>query len=132
MMKVRVYGQELGARKLSYKSPTIDSKTRTFEVRSLLENSDGRVAPGAMAQIAVTLSEKTALGVPIAAVVERSGRSYVFVAQDDIARMLPVERGIESDGWVAVSGEGIQTDTPIVTRGQSMLDDGSPIRFADQ
>lgn len=127
-MRVRVYGEDLGLHAVSLKSPTIDAKTRTFEVQALIANPDGRVAPGAMAQIDLSLSRKEGLGVPAAAIVKRSGESVVFLAEGDLARMVAIERGIESDGWVEVKNGALDAGAPVVTLGQSMLDEGTPLR----
>lgn len=130
MMRVTVYDVDKGTVPISYKSPTIVPTTRTFEVRCLLDNADGAVAPGAMAEIDVTLAERRRVGVPERAVVERGGKTYVFLVDEGRrARMVPVALGLESDGWVEVTGDGVVAGTPVVTVGQSMLDDGATVKL---
>ena len=63
-MRIRVYGIELDKQVISYKSPTIHHKLRTFEIKCALEAPPEGVVPGAMAEIEVLLTQRKGLGVP--------------------------------------------------------------------
>ena len=126
-MRVRVGGVALGEPVVSYRSPTVDAKMRTFEVKCLLENPPDGVAPGAMAEIAVVLEHRDALGVPSEAVQQRGGRRVVFVLDGDKARVLPVTVGLDTDGWVELEGDGLKEGMQVVTMGQFLLNDGSDV-----
>jgi cobalt-zinc-cadmium efflux system membrane fusion protein len=54
--------------------------TRTAQVLFELENPDGRIKPGMLCDVAVSVGERSrGLAVPAQAVVEQEGRSFVFV-----------------------------------------------------
>ncbi|MCC6696317.1 MAG: efflux RND transporter periplasmic adaptor subunit [Candidatus Hydrogenedentes bacterium] len=122
-----VYGEKLAGQVISYKSPTIDPKLRTFEIKCLITNPPANVVPGAMADISVYLSQRDGLGVPAAAIQLRSGRPVVFVAEGQSARMVEIEPGLETTGWKECRGDSVQPGAQIVTMGQFLLNDGSPI-----
>ncbi len=126
---VTVYGRELVRLPVQYKSPTIDSKLRSFEIKCRLDNREGRLAPGAMADIQVIIESREGLGVPQTALVTRKGRQAVFTTDSGEARLVFVETGLETDGWVEVSGQGLGPETPVVTSGQASLDAGMKIRI---
>jgi multidrug efflux pump subunit AcrA (membrane-fusion protein) len=126
-MKVNVSGIDLGLQTISYKSPTIDSKLRTFEVKCILKNPPDGVAPGAMARIVVVLESREGLGVPSVATEQRSGRSVVFIVKDNVAHQVPVETGIESGGWTEILETNLAEEDSIITMGQYMVEEGTKV-----
>jgi len=127
-LRVSVYGTDLGGGTLvSYKSPTVDPTLRTFEIKCVVDDPPDSVVPGAIAEVEVVLTQRTGLGVPVAAVQNRGGREVVFTVEDNAARMVDVTTGIESDGWIEIESALVREGTPIVTMGQSLVDDGTPV-----
>jgi RND family efflux transporter MFP subunit len=123
-MRVTVSGIDLGPRTISYKSPTIQPKLRTFEVKCLLEDPPEGIAPGAMADIAVILMSREGLGVPSAAIQQRAGRSVIFVVEGDTAHQIDVQTGLDSNGLVELLDGNVTEASSVVTMGQYQLDDG--------
>jgi len=109
-----------------YKSPTIEPTLRTFEIKCEISAPQEGVVPGAMADIHVLLETRTGLGVPTAAVVTRDNKKNVFVVENDTAKKVEVETGLESDGWTEIRA-GLTENTPVITMGQHLVDDGTPV-----
>jgi len=126
-MRVRIGDIDLGEQPVSYRSPTVDPKLRTFEVKCLVKGPPEGVAPGAMAEIRVVLERREGLGVPDGAVQRRQSGQVVFTIDSGKAVERSVETGLETDGWIEVQGEGLEAGTPVVTMGQFLLDDGTPV-----
>jgi len=126
-IRIRVYGVDAGEHVITYASPTVDPMLRTFEVKCELKDPPSGIVPGAMAEADVLIAEREALGVPANAVQTRDERPIVFVAENDTAHLVEVKKGIESDGWVECEGGSLAAGTEIITVGQSLLNDGSPI-----
>ena len=80
-----------------------------------------------MVDLRVILAEREGLGVPAQAVMRRRDGPVIFIAAADKAKMLPVETGLENNGWTEVSQAGLSSRDKVVVRGQYMLDDGRPI-----
>lgn len=126
-MRLSVAGVAAGSPLVSYKSPTIDPRLRTFEVRCLIEEPGAGIAPGAMAHIEVPLEHTEGLGVPEESVQLRGGQPVVFIADGGHARMVPVETGLSSDGWIAVTSPSLLEGVAVVSTGQDLLGDGDPL-----
>jgi len=125
--RVRVYGIDAGVHPVSYKAPTVLAKLRTFEVKCVLEDPPEGVVPGAIAEIQVFFEQREGLGIPADAVQVRNDKKILFLVEKDRAQMMPVETGIETDGWIELLGGGVDEGVRVVTMGQYLLDDGSPV-----
>lgn len=124
MIEVIVSGKNLGQFPVSYKSPTINPKLRTFEVKCLIDNASESIAPGAMAQIRVILETKQGLSVPSTAIQRRGGKAIVFTVSDNKARMVELQTGIENNGWTEVISDKLNEQSLVVSMGQDTLEDG--------
>ena len=126
-MKVNVSGIDLGLQAISYKSPTIDSRLRTFEVKCLLKDPPEGVAPGAMARTVGVLESREGLGVPSAAIEQRGGQSVIFVVTDNVSHQVIVQPGIENDGWTEIREGELDGQSDVVTMGQYMIEEGTKV-----
>jgi RND family efflux transporter MFP subunit len=127
LVQVSLEGRKLGEFPVTYRSPTIDPQLRVFEVKCLLPRSFEGAAPGAMATVTVVLRREEGLGVPRKALVERGGQHVMFVLKDGRARAVTLEIGLETDGWVHVTGTGLEEGMPVVSMGQFLLNDGTAV-----
>ncbi len=115
--------------RVSRLAPVLKEESRVAEMEVLVPNPDQALKPGMFARVRVILSSKTdAQIVPAEAVVRRDGQTGLFVveASRDAARYVPVTLGIQSQTIVEVIDPALDGDT-IVTLGQHLLEDGSPI-----
>lgn len=126
-VNIKAYGIDVGAFPVSYKSPTIQPALRTFEIKCVIANPAAGVAAGAMADIEVILEKKTALGIPLSAVVERGGKKVVFAVEANTAKMVPVVTGLETDDWVEILDGALAADAPVVSMGQNLINDNTPV-----
>lgn len=127
MMKIQVGDINVGQNIIMYKSPTIESKLRTFEIKSLITAPPEGVAPGAMAQIVVILETRQGLGVSSVAIQQRGGHNVVFTVKDDISHQVIVQSGIEMDSWTEIREGQLDEGTDVVTMGQYMIEDGTRV-----
>lgn len=96
--------------------PQIDPDTRTLLIRARSPNREGRLLPGAFADIQLIFNEiPDALTVPAIAVIPELGGKKVYVLQNGQAVPRAVETGIRSAERVQVT-EGLSPrDTVIIT-----------------
>jgi len=127
LVRIQVGDIEVGQHVVTYKSPTIHSKLRTFEVKCLLRNPPDGVTPGAMAQISVILESRKGLGVLSEALQQRGGHNIVFVVKDNISHQVIVQPGIEMDGWTEIREGDVNEQTAVVTMGQYMIEEGTRV-----
>lgn len=126
-MRIEVSGIDLDVRPVSYKSPTVHPKFRTFEVRALVDSPPQGVAPGCLAKVVILLDRRSGVGVPAAAIQRRGGRDVAFVVTDGQARRLPLTTGLETGGWLEVVRGDLPAGTPVVTLGQQLIEESTPV-----
>ena len=107
--------------------PKIEANTRTLLLRARSNNSDGRLLPGAFADIELVFEEiPNAITVPSLAVIPELGGKRVYVVQDGKAMPRPVETGIRTEESVQVIDGLLPQDTVIVS-GIQQLRPGLPV-----
>jgi len=131
-MRVQVGGIDLGTRPVSYKSPTVNRRLRTFEVKGLAESPPPGVAPGCLARVAVVMDSRSGVGIPTAAIVRRGGHFVVFLVDGEKARMVQVKPGLETGGWTEILQADLPAGTPVVTMGQQLVEDGTPVSIVEE
>ncbi|WP_034386505.1 efflux RND transporter periplasmic adaptor subunit [Deinococcus sp. YIM 77859] len=86
----------------------------------------GKLPVGGTAQVRYRTTLGGGVLVPTAAISVDGGENAVYVAQDGVARRVPVTVAAESGGWVAVQGleEGARVISPV----PASLQDGASVR----
>src|SRR5205085_8922329 len=69
----------------------VDATTGMATVRATMPNTDELLWPGTLVNIRVTLRQERAVVVPTAAVQVSQQGSFVFVVQDEVAKVQPVK-----------------------------------------
>ncbi|MBN1592305.1 MAG: efflux RND transporter periplasmic adaptor subunit [Candidatus Coatesbacteria bacterium] len=128
-MWITVYGIDAGHHTVTYKSPTVDPRLRTFEVKCLLNNPPGGVVPGAMAEISIVLESRRGLGVPKESLIKRESGRAVFIVNSSAAKEVPVETGLESDGYTEVLSSSLMEGMKVVRQGQTFLSNGDSVEI---
>jgi multidrug efflux pump subunit AcrA (membrane-fusion protein) len=130
------YPGEVFQGSVSEVSPTVDAASRTMEIRVNVRNPGSRLKAGMFAKVRVITERKSNIvKVPSAALIQRFGESYVYVAENDdsgnkIARRQVVTVGILVDGVLEIQ-QGLSPDDEVIVRGQSLLEDGARINVID-
>ncbi|MCX6953330.1 MAG: efflux RND transporter periplasmic adaptor subunit [Verrucomicrobia bacterium] len=107
--------------------PRIDSATRTALIRALCPNPEGRLLPGAFANVEFTLGEVAdALLVPAAAVIPGLSEKNVFVIQDGKAVRKAVQTGVRTETSVQILS-GLSVGDVVITSGQQQLRAGQAV-----
>jgi len=118
-------------------SPTVDTTSRTMEIRVGVENPGDRLKAGMFAKVRIiTETKEGVVKIPASAVVNRFGEQYVFSVdktdpQASVARKRVIVPGIVIDGVMEVR-QGIAPDEEIVVRGQTLLEEGSRVNVIEQ
>lgn len=109
---------ELGSR--------VSELSRTLPVRALVANPDGRLRPGQFMSVSLTLQQRQALVIPEQAILIRGADSFVFVAEEDVARRVAVQVGSRQPGKVEITA-GLSPDDAVIVTGQDRLSSGDPV-----
>ena len=126
-VKIDALGKTLPGRVI-YISPTMDTQTQSFSLRIALDNQDPDVKGGIFAQanIASVLRQNT-LAVPKDAVLEKSGKIYVYVinSQNEVEERV-VQIGVSGDQNVEILS-GLNEGEQIAVSNLSRLSAGMTI-----
>ncbi len=113
---------------VSFVYPSIDSVTRTAEVRVDVRNRDGRLQPGTFVDVELATQSLKRLAVPESAVLPTGERYVVFVDLGD-GRLAPreVRLGLRAGGYYEVLA-GLHAGDVVVTSGNFLVAAESKLR----
>lgn len=110
---------------VSFVSLAADEGSNAFDVELRVDNADGRLRAGMIAEVALTRRQReAALVAPLAAVVPSKGENVVFLEQGGraVRRVVQLER---AQGSETVLTAGVVAGDRLVVEGQRMLQDGA-------
>lgn len=105
---------------------SVDPATGMAIIRATMPNSDERLWPGTLVTTELILRTEEAVVVPSTAVQVSQTGTFVFVVVDGIAKVQPVK--VERrDGLQTVIASGLNGGETVVTEGQLLLSEGTPV-----
>jgi cobalt-zinc-cadmium efflux system membrane fusion protein len=123
MVKVTVpaFPESTFAGRVTLVSSVVDPDTRTVKVRTEVPNGDGRLKPDMFANVEiVTAAHRTAISIPLSAVLDDAGKQVVFVADGNEYKKRDVTLGLKSDDRVEII-EGLNAGDKVVVKGNYLL-----------
>ena len=118
------FGQELP---VTYKSPTINPMTRTFELRAVTK-PDPAVAPGLLCGTRIVFARRQGFGLPAGAVAKRGGREVAFVVADDgTVASVEAKKGATAGAMVEVLNPEAFQGKRVVAEGMLLLNVGDAV-----
>jgi RND family efflux transporter MFP subunit len=110
-------------------APAADSQSKTFSIRVRLENSGQKLKPGMFAEVELATEEhQQTLLIPKEAIVEKAGQKLVYLAKEGKAVETSVNIGI-TEGETAEVLDGLQEGDQVITVGQTVVQNGSPVEI---
>ncbi|HSF15874.1 MAG TPA: efflux RND transporter periplasmic adaptor subunit [Vicinamibacteria bacterium] len=108
--------------------PKANDSARTFPMRIRVENADGDIGVGMLAQVQLEAGEhRPERLVPKDAVISRGGDRFVFVlGEDQTVSQVPVSTGLGVGQWVVVEGQ-LPEDAKVITRGNERIRPGQKV-----
>ncbi len=133
---VRVTNYENPDRKLTGEvtqvSPALDSETRTFKATIDVNNPELAFRPGMFVKAEIVTARKEGvIVIPKDIVMQRRGRSMVFIVEQGYADDRYIETGMENPNEMEVT-EGLTLNDRVVTRGFETLVDNAKVRIAQE
>jgi RND family efflux transporter MFP subunit len=106
----------------------LDPGTRSLLAEIDLPNPGHDLAPGMFAEVVVELRRHPdALVVPPAALVSEGSSKFVFTVEQDVARKMPIETGIDDGLWVEITS-GLTGAEDVVVTGKARLSNGIHVK----
>jgi RND family efflux transporter MFP subunit len=109
-------------------APAVDPATSTVKVTLRVDNPARNLRVGSFVRGRITTDvHEGVVSVPRKALVPEAGSAYLFVAEADTVRKVPVETGYADDSFIEIT-RGLEPDQRIITVGQGGLRHGSRIK----
>ncbi len=110
--------------------PELEPTSRTVTAEAVLD-ANIRLLSGMFARVDVAVETvKDALVVPESALlVLPNGEAVVFVLNGEKAERRKVNSGLEADGFIVISSNGVAYGDTVVTRGNEALKDGAVVKI---
>lgn len=119
--------KKLGEAVMTYRSPSIDPTSRTFEVKAKLDPGLG-ITSGMLCDVDMVLVERTGLGLPVDSIMLRAGgESVAYFNKDGKAELQKIIPGITSDGFTEVLNADQLQGKDFIGTGQYFLNPGDSI-----
>ena len=118
-------------------SPTVDTASRTMEIRVRVTNPGTRLRAGMFARVnIITERRENIVKIPISGIITRFGEQFVYVVdysdpEIPVASRRNITPGIQVDGIVEIR-EGVSPNEEVVVRGQSLLEDGTRVNVIER
>ncbi len=135
LIKGRTVNIAIGDKKLTGELytfiPKSDIATRTFTIKFRLQNhKELQMIEGLEAHVSLPKGKlATGMLIPRDAVVDKYGKTMVFICQDRMAKMIPVQVVGYSGLQAVVTGSGLQKGQLIIVKGSKRVDDGDQVQF---
>ncbi len=102
----------------------------TYDVQVELNNSDGVLKVGMLAEVSFTKeSAENTIVLPRSCVIEKDNEIYVYIEENGKAKKVLVTTGIDTGENIQITS-GLEEGMNVVTRGQTYLNDGDPVQIA--
>ncbi|MBP1932491.1 efflux RND transporter periplasmic adaptor subunit [Ammoniphilus resinae] len=112
---------------IDFISPLSDENSTNFPVKIRVENKDGVLRAGMLADVVFSGHTKSGIEIPTASVVKKENKNYVFKIEDNMAKLIEVQVEPKNQDWVYVKS-GIESSDQIVINPTDSLADGAQVR----
>jgi len=108
---------------IDFINPVLDSNSRTLKIRTTINNTEGKLKPGMLADAVLEMKYKgSPLVIPRSAIIDTGNRKVVWLKNSDDSFMAKViKTGLESEGYVEVKS-GLIEGEEVVIEGNFLLD----------
>ncbi|MDQ2085680.1 efflux RND transporter periplasmic adaptor subunit [Herbivorax sp. ANBcel31] len=108
-------------------SPNVDQMTQSYLTKIEVPNENKFIKGGMSAEVEIAFeSKENVMTVPVESIINESGKSFVYVIDEDRAVRSEVSTGISSDKLIEISGD-IKEGDRVIIKGQNFLSDNSRV-----
>ncbi|WP_419796494.1 MAG: efflux RND transporter periplasmic adaptor subunit [Terasakiella sp.] len=113
----------------------VNADSRSFKVRAVIENEDGKLPAGMFLRLSLILEASDVLSIPEEAVIIDGAQNYVFAVSTEGTNSKSVKTSIKlgrrAFGWVEVL-EGLNENQLVIIRGIQKVKDGSSLNILNE
>ena len=127
-LTVDAYADRVFEGSIFFISPQVDSKTRTFQAKATVQNSNFLLNPGMFAHVEIITDVHTnALTVPWESIIQTEEETYIYALEEEVARKVLVRLGKITSKWAEILDTTLAPNTMIITEGKFAVKDGAKV-----
>ena len=117
---------------LTYRSPSIEPQSRTFEIKVRLPDKTPLVS-GTLCDVNLVLAEREGYGLPTDAILLRKGGEYkAFAVRNGKAELIDITPGIIENGTTEILAPEKLLNEEFIVSGQYFVNSGDPVTANDR
>lgn len=125
-VRVASAGGKVWKGEVEFVSPVADANTSSFPVKIRLDNQDGSLRAGMIAEVSLEGTSAEGIKVPSSAVVTKDDKQYIFTVADDVVHQTEVSVSQMEGDWATVTA-GIHENDQLVINPTDALSEGSKV-----
>ncbi len=108
--------------------PASDPRTKLYPVKININNEEQEIMAGMFVKVVLqTNIRENVLVVKGDSVVEKNGKSYVYIVEDDNAVQKDVITGLDVGSYIEIK-EGLRENEKVIIKGQNYVEDGTKVK----
>lgn len=125
-VKVGSLGGKVTTGTVEFVSPISDTNSTSFPIKVKVANPDGLLRAGMVAEVVLQGQAEQGTKVPTTAVLEKDGKHYIYMLDQDVVHEVEVTVGGASGEWTTVTA-GVKDNDQIVLNPTDKLSEGSKV-----
>lgn len=114
---------------ISFVSPVANTNSNSFPVKVKVDNKDGLLFAGMVAEVKLNASQQSRLEVPKSAVIKKDQKEYLFTADNNTAHLVEVKTEEKNQDWLYVMPNGnIKASQQIIVKPADNLAEGTKVK----
>jgi HlyD family secretion protein len=114
---------------IAFVSPVSNANSNTFPVKVTVDNKDGLLFAGTIAEVHMKNTVQNRLEVPKSALIKKDGKDYVAKIESGTARLVEVKASDKNQDWAYLeSSSNLQAGQQIVVNPNDKIVDGAKLK----
>ncbi|GAA4712131.1 efflux RND transporter periplasmic adaptor subunit [Brevibacillus fulvus] len=112
---------------VEFVSPVSDATSSTFPIKVKVDNKEGLLRAGMLAELYLSGQTSSEIQVPTSAVLHKDDKMYVYKVDGDVVHQVEITGSEKDSNWIIVSN-GVSENEQIVLNPSDALTDGSKVQ----
>jgi len=125
-VKVGSLGGKVMTGTVEFVSPISDTNSTSFPIKVKVANPDGLLRAGMVAELVLQGQAEQGTKIPTTAVLEKDGKHYIYMIDQDVVHEVEVTVGGASGDWTTVTA-GVKDNDQLVLNPTDKLSEGSKV-----
>ncbi|MFD0698967.1 efflux RND transporter periplasmic adaptor subunit [Paenibacillus sp. GCM10027628] len=114
---------------IAFVSPVSNPNSNTFPVKVKVDNKEGLLFAGMVAEVDMKTTQQSRLEVPKTAIIKKDQKEYLFTADDNTAHLVEVKTEEKNQDWVYVMpNDKIKANQQIIVNPTDNMAEGTKVK----